>query len=132
MAHFLAGRHGGKRQEVVVENRWVWVTDLAASVVPPAKIQLWGHDRWNLENRGFNELATLWHMDHCFVHNTTATEALLLTLAIAFLTTYLFYERNLKPAARVHLTRLALAARFFECLMEAHSRMIWPALDRPG
>lgn len=82
--------------------------------------------------QGFNELATLWHMDHCFVHNTTAIEALLLTLAIAFVTTYLFYERNLKPAARVHLTRLALASRFFDSLIEASNEMIWPTLKRPG
>lgn len=122
----------GHRQQVVVHKTWIWVTDLAASLVPPAKIQLWGHDRWDLENRGFNELATLWHMDHCFVHNTTAIEALLLTLAIAFLTTYLFYERNLKPAARVHLTRLALAGRFFECLVERSEGIIWLALERSG
>ena len=43
-----------------------------------------------------------------------AIEALLLTLALAFLTTYLFFERNLKPAFRRHLTRLALAARLAE------------------
>ncbi len=122
----------GHRQQVVVCNTWVWVTDLAASSVPARKIQLWGHDRWDLENRGFNELANLWHMDHCFVHNTTAIEALLLTLAIAFVTTYLFYERNLKSAARVHLTRLALAGRFFDSLIEPSREMIWPALDRPG
>lgn len=42
----------GKRQEVVVHKTWIWVTDLAASSVPARKIQLWGHDRWDLDNRG--------------------------------------------------------------------------------
>ena len=39
---------------------------------------------------------------------------ILLTLAVAFLTTYLFFERNLKPEMRRHLTRLALARRLAE------------------
>jgi len=30
-------------------------------------------------------------MDHYFIHDATAIETLLLTLAIAFVTTYLFY-----------------------------------------
>jgi hypothetical protein len=85
-----------------------------AAPLPPAvgaaaKIQRWGHDRWDLETRGFDELVTLWHMDHCFIHHPTALEALLLALATAFLLTDLFYERNLKPSARRHLTRPALA-----------------------
>jgi hypothetical protein len=107
---------GGKPTDVVEEKTWVWVTDLPCSTVPPTKIQRWGHDRWDLENRGFNELVTLWHMDHYFIHDINAIEALLLTLATAFLTTYLFYERNLKAPARRHLSRLALAARMAEDL----------------
>lgn len=118
-------RVGGQRQVVVEEHTWVWVTDLPAPVVPPTKIQRWGHDRWDLENRGFNELATLWHMDHCFIHAPVAIEALLLTLAVAFLTTYLFYERNLKPPARRHLTRLALAAHLLEDLTLLAGAPIW-------
>lgn len=105
---------GGKKQEVVDEKLWVWVTDLPASQASATRIQRWGHDRWDLENRGFNELAGLWNMDHCFVHDPRAIEVILLTLALAFLTTYLFFERNLKPEIRAALTRLALAQRMRE------------------
>lgn len=122
-------REGGVPREVVEEGRWIWVTDLRPGVVPAEKIQRWGHDRWDLENRGFNELATLWHMDHCFVHDPTATEALLLTLAAAFVLTYLFYERNLKPAARRHVSRLALAARLREEFVLS-GPPLWPAVQR--
>jgi hypothetical protein len=94
----------------IIEATWIWVTTLGASV-PATKIQQWGHDRWDIENRAFNELVTHWHMDHCFVHNPVAMEALLLTLALAFLTTYLFYERNLKSQIRP-ATRLTLASLF--------------------
>jgi hypothetical protein len=105
---------GGKKQEVVEESTWVWVTDLAVVEAGAALIQRWGHQRWDLENRGFNELVNLWSMDHCFVHDATAIEVILLTLAMAFLTTYLFYERNLKPTLRDRMTRSALAQHMLQ------------------
>jgi Transposase DDE domain len=124
-----ARRVGGEAQTVVDEKRWIWVTDLPAATVAATKIQQWGHDRWDLETRGFNELVTLWHMDHCFIHNPRAIDVLLLTLAAAFLLTYLFYERSLKPPARRHLTRLALAGRLLDDLAHGTSA-IWPAVVR--
>ena len=123
-------RRGGQLETVVEEGRWIWVTDLPPTAVPAATIQRWGHARWDLENRGFNELTTLWHMDHCFRHHPTAVEALLLILATAFLLTYLFYARNLKPATRRHLTRLALAARLREDLGRRAAASVWPAIER--
>ncbi|MEK7837943.1 MAG: transposase [candidate division NC10 bacterium] len=120
---------GGQLREVVEEHRWIWVTDLSSEVVPARLIQQWGHDRWDLENRGFNELTMLWHMDHCFIHQPRAIEAVLLTLATAFLLTYLFYGRNLKPVARRHLTRLALAARLLEGFALSGASL-WPEVQR--
>jgi DDE family transposase len=109
-------RIGGQRQTVTEEKTWVWVTDLSATVASVGWIQRWGHDRWNLENRGFNELVNLWGMDHCFVHLPRAIEVILLTLALAFLVTYLFFERNLKLEIRTSLSRLVLAQRMREDL----------------
>lgn len=124
-------RVGGRWQERVEAHTWVWVTDLPVAAVPATTIQRWGHARWDVENRGFNELVNLWHMDHCFVHDLGAVEALLLTLALAFLTTYLFYERNLKPAARRHLTRLALAGWLFEDFAVLAGATAWPIARAP-
>lgn len=123
---------GGNPAEVQEEETWIWVTDFPTNVVPACKIRQWGHDRWNLENRGFNELVNLWHMDHCFIHHITAIEALLLTLSLAFLLTYLFYERNLKPSARRFMTRLAMASRLFEDLALIAGSNIWPSIQRSG
>jgi hypothetical protein len=123
-------RVAGTLQTTVEEKRWIWVTDLPPAAVAAAKIQRWGHDRWDLETRGFGELVTLWHMDHCFIHHPTALEALLLALAAAFLLTYLFYARNLKPSARRHLTRLALAGRLREDFALLAGTAIWPAVQR--
>jgi hypothetical protein len=108
---------GGRKQQVVDEKTWIWVTDLTIAQASHTRIQRWGHDRWDVENRGFNELTTHWQMDHCFVHDPRAIEVILLTLALAFLTTYLFFERNLKPELRRTLTRLALAGRLAEGLV---------------
>jgi hypothetical protein len=107
---------GGIRREVLEESTWVWVTDLPSSEATAQEIQTWGHDRWDIENRCFNELSQHWDLDHSFVHDPTALEAVLLTLAVAFLVTYLFYERNLKEASRQFMSRLTLAARFVEDL----------------
>jgi hypothetical protein len=118
---------GGQVKDVIEQKTWIWVSDLPAASVPPTKIQRWGHDRWDLENRGFNELATLWHMDHYFIHHAIAIEALLLTLAAAFVTTYLFYERNLKTPSRRYLTRLALADRLHDDLVFLAGAGVWLA-----
>jgi len=123
---------GGKAQEELSVSRWVWVTELPAAIVPASKIQQWGHARWDLENRGFNELVNRWHMDHCFIHNANAIAVLLLTLALAFLVSYLFYERNLKPQARRHLTRSALANRFMEDFSALDGTTLWATHQQPG
>lgn len=107
---------GGRKQEVRENSTWAWATSLSSQEASSVLIQLMGHDRWDLENRGFNELGAHWAMDHSFVHDPRAIEVILLTLALAFLTTYLFFERNLKPQARRFLSRLALADRLLEDL----------------
>ena len=107
---------GGEKQEVTQETTWVWVTDHSIEEAPAQEIQYWGHARWDVENRGFNELVQHWSMNHLYIHDPTAIEAMLLTLALAFLTTYLFYERNLKDSPRRFLSRLVLADRFLQDL----------------
>ena len=114
---------GGKKQQVIEQKRWIWVTDLDATV-PATTIQMWGHDRWDLENRGFNELVTHWNMNHCFVHNPNAIEAFLLTLALAFFTTYLFFERNLKLPVRPK-TRIALASYLLIDFANMQACQLW-------
>jgi Transposase DDE domain len=123
-------RAGGILREAVDTNTWIWVTDLPPAAVPATKIQQWGHARWDVENRGFNELSTLWHMDHCFVHQPTAIEVLLLVLSAAFLLTYLFYTRNLKPGSQRPATRVALAARFRDDVAQLPAGALWPVLQR--
>ncbi len=69
-------------------------------------------------------------MAHCFPHHVTARVALLLALATAFLTTYLFYARHLQPAARRLRTRLALAARLRDDFALRAGVPLWPIVER--
>lgn len=71
-------------------------------------------------------------MDHCFVHNVVALEAVLLTLAVAFLLSDLFYAHNLKPAVRQALTRVALAAWLRDDRAILTGPSLWPAGATPG
>lgn len=117
----------GKLVERLEQSQWVWVTDLAPTQAPASRIRRWGHDRWDIENRAFNELSALWHMNHYYVHTPVAIETLLLTLGLAFLVTYLFFERNLKPQLRRHQSRTSLVTLLIEDLAYETTGSIWPA-----
>jgi hypothetical protein len=101
----------------VTQTEWFWVSTLPTSI-ESCFIARWGHARWDIENRGFNELHTHWAMDHCFRHQTTAILAFLMVLALAFALTTFFFGRNLKPQIRTGRTRLFLAGLFLSGLLE--------------
>jgi hypothetical protein len=104
---------------------WRWATTFSASTVPGDWIARWGHARWDIENRGFNELSQHWAMDHCFHHHPTAIIAILLILAMAFALTTFFFDRNLKPAVRQGKTRLHLASLLADDLRTVIPRSFW-------
>jgi len=110
-------RKAGKWLEKTVESDWIWVTTLSTGVAPEAIIQ-WGHARWDIENRGFNELHTHWAMDHCFHHHPTAIVAFLMILALSFGLTCFFFARNLKAPAYKGKSRIFLAQRICATLAE--------------
>lgn len=124
-------RVAGKPQPEIKSSTWIWITNLPQATVPATVVQQWGHDRWDVENRCFNEMVCHWNMDHCFIHDINAAEAILLTLAIAFATSYLFFARNLKPQFRCLLTRLELASRFLEDIALSADSFSWSILPAP-
>ena len=50
---------------------WIWVTTLSPTV-PVEQVVRLGHQRWDIENYGFNELANEWHSDHVYMHKPPA------------------------------------------------------------
>jgi len=90
-------------------TEWFWVTTLTPTRAPTDAVVQLGHARWAIENEGFNELATRWHADHVYRHEPTALLVFTL-LAMLCLNVFLtFYRRDLKPAARVAVSRLHVA-----------------------
>ncbi len=79
---------------------WVWVTTLPSPQVPTARVVALGHQRWDIENHGFNQLVNGWHADHVFKHEPHAMECFLLVAFLAFNIFQAFINRNLKPQIR--------------------------------
>lgn len=80
---------GKKQQQIEVLERWVGTTieKGAAATDTVARIAA---VRWDIENMGFHDLKTYWHMDHPFVHEPTAVEAVLGFLIMAVNLFYVF------------------------------------------
>jgi hypothetical protein len=79
---------------------WVWVTTLPPQQGPTVRIVAWGHQRWDIENFGFNELVNGWEADHIYKHDAKAIEAFLLMAFLAYNIFHAFLGLNLKPQLR--------------------------------
>lgn len=88
----------GKSEQVTTE--WMWVTTLPAARVSTERIVYLGHQRWDIENCGFNELISHWHGDHVYKHDANAIECFLLETCLVFNIFHAFWLRNLKPQLR--------------------------------
>ena len=90
-------------------THWSWVTTLSQAQLSARGLWRLGHGRWDIENDGFNTLATHWGMNHCFKHTTPAIVNFLLTLFIVYALLLSFWLRNPKPTVRAGLTLIGLA-----------------------
>ena len=95
-------------------SEWMWVTTLPRAQASTARAVSLGHQRWDIENHGFNELVQGWHADHVYKHDANAIEAFLLTAFLAYNLFHAFITLNLKPRGRrgkpeIYRARLAAA-----------------------
>jgi len=97
-----------KRQatDEIEERRaeWMWVTTLSKTRAPTKAVVDLGHGRWDIENRGFNEGANDWHLDHVYRHEPTAMRVLALFTMLAMNVLHAFHRLNLKPPLRRRYT----------------------------
>ena len=84
---------------------WVWATTLPAQPFSTERTVGFGHQRWDIENYGFNELVNGWDADHIYKHDPNAIECFLLIVFIAFNIFQAFLILNLKPQIRKGRTR---------------------------
>ena len=102
--HSVKRQLDGKNDPLISD--WIWVTTLPLHLVSTSQAVAFGHQRWDIENHGFNELANAWHTDHIYKHEPNAIECFLLTAFLAFNIFHAFFALNLKPAIRKGRTQL--------------------------
>ncbi len=103
----------GETEELPSE--WTWVTTLGKARAPTRAVADLGHGRWDIENRGFNEGANEWSLDHVYRHEPTAMRVIALLTMLAMNVLHAFHRLNLKPALRRrwslrHVARMVAAA----------------------
>jgi hypothetical protein len=94
------------KQPTPQTSEWIWVTTLSVPQARTALVVTLGHERWDIENYGFNELVNGWHADHLYRHDPNAIECFLLLAFLAYNTFHAFLARNLKPQLRAGKTEL--------------------------
>jgi len=102
---------------------WFWATTMPMSLAGEKVIHKFGHNRWKIENEGFNELVTHWNADHYFHHHSNSIEALLLMLFMAHAVFHCFYLGNLKPEVKKGHSVIFFAHQMSASL---HSDNWWP------
>lgn len=101
-------------KDETLTSDWIWVTTLPAQSVSTARAVAFGHQRWDIENHGFNELVNGWHADHIYRHDPDAIECFLLIAFLACNIFQAFCALHLKPQIRQGRTRA-----FWSSLMAA-------------
>jgi hypothetical protein len=101
-------------QNVLQTSDWLWVTTLPATRASTQQVVHFGHQRWDVENYGFNELVTRWDADHVFKHDPNAIECFLLVAFLAYNIFHAFLLLNIKPQIRKGRTEI-----FWAMLMTA-------------
>ena len=88
-----------KKDELRISD-WIWVITLPAAQVPVERAVGFGHQRWDIENHGFNELVEGWHADHVLKHDSAAIECFLLMTFLALILFHALLYLNMKPSLR--------------------------------
>jgi hypothetical protein len=58
----------GQLTPETTEQEWLWITTLNPQAFPTTMVRRLGHDRWKLENNGWNDLTQNWAFKHGFLH----------------------------------------------------------------
>lgn len=96
-------------------NEWLWVTTISIKHLNIKQFVEVAHHRWDIENKGFNELATFWHLNHVYKHDANAIVAFTLMTMLSYTLFHAFLYLNVKAIARKgktkrHFQRLIMAS----------------------
>ena len=95
----------GKTSKRETTTKEVWIVTTLGKHVPAKEVWKMIHQRWDIENNGFRELKTKWKINHCFMHDPKAIEAILLFIVIAFNLFQLYIFRRVKGFRDLPMTQ---------------------------
>ena len=139
----------GQRKAEQSSHEWLWITTLDPQAFPAAQVRRLGHDRWKLENNGWNDLTQNWAFKHGFLHACRhrpqiATEdgqrqpvanwglaAVTLILLLAFTLCAAFTQCHSKLIRRYHLTAIEVARQLRRSLSKLPPNIRAPDCPAP-
>jgi hypothetical protein len=102
---------------------WLWVTTLSKQILVTEKLVEVAHHRWDIENKGFNELQDKWHLDHIYKHDVNAIIVFTLMTMLAYVLFHAFLYLNIKPIMRKEKTKchfqILIKAEFYNLEKES-------------
>ena len=110
-----------KLEEQVSE--WFWLTTLDGHQANSKAVVELGHNRWLIENHGFNEAVNEWEGDHVYKHQPTAILVFTLLCIVTYNLFHAFWARNLKAALKAKVTMRHVA----RCILQE----LYAGLNRP-
>ncbi len=113
----------GEREPKETVSDWFWATTMPGTLANSQTIAAFGHDRWKIENEGFNEVVTHWNANHYSHHHPNSILVLWLMLFMAHAVFHCFHQRNLKPEQRSGHTAIYFARLIGASLRGEHW---WP------
>lgn len=128
-AHETGTRHeriGGKEVSSSLDSRWYWATTMPAALTGARTMFDFSHDRWRIENEGFNVLVTSWHSRHVVYHHSNSMLVLWLSLFAAH-AVFHYFLRNLQSALRAAHTIIHIAVLI---TADLHVARWWPPHPR--
>lgn len=116
-------------QPETTPSEWLWITTLEPQVFSTPQVRRLGHDRWKLENNGWNDLTQHWALKHGFLHacrhrpqtisesgerqpvTNRGLSAVTIILLLAFTLCSAFALRHSKLFRRYRMTGIELACQ---------------------
>jgi len=110
---------------------WMWAIVGPACNLSVTEIHRAGHDRWDIENLGYNVLDRDFALDHCFKHAAKAILNFILTLFLAAVLVECFLSRNLKPQLRNGMSLAGLTRLLVESVAGERGTCLWRTGSSP-
>ena len=98
-------QHQNSREIEKKTSEWLWVTTIFQKHLATNLFVEVAHHRWDIENKGFNELNTFWNINHVYKHDANAIVAFSLITMLSYTLFHAFLYLNIKPIVRQGKTK---------------------------